>query len=247
MLDTRVHPWMTHPRTGAPLRPLGYRANGRPIWPIMGASEDDGDEGGDDSGGDDEGDDEGAGDDEGDDEGAGDDPDAGKTPEELRAELKAVRASKAKLLREAKNRTKAPPKDKDGKDTLTREDFETMREETRAAARAEVMPALIRTAARSQLESLGMVFPKDAEVAKAKLTRVLKLADTEELELGDYGEIEGLEHALRQVKRVAPELFRGKTPPRAGNEGGSGRPGNKPRTATELQAAAIFGGGDDDD
>lgn len=28
-----------HPRTGAPLRPLGYRKDGRAIWPILGASE----------------------------------------------------------------------------------------------------------------------------------------------------------------------------------------------------------------
>jgi hypothetical protein len=29
-----------HPLTGAPIVPLGYRKNGRAIWPIMGASED---------------------------------------------------------------------------------------------------------------------------------------------------------------------------------------------------------------
>lgn len=28
-----------HPRTGAPLRPLGYRKDGRAIWPILGGSE----------------------------------------------------------------------------------------------------------------------------------------------------------------------------------------------------------------
>lgn len=32
----------THPHTGALLSPVGYRKNGAPIWPIMGASEDDG-------------------------------------------------------------------------------------------------------------------------------------------------------------------------------------------------------------
>lgn len=30
-----------HPRTGAPIVPLGYRKDGRAIWPIMGASPDD--------------------------------------------------------------------------------------------------------------------------------------------------------------------------------------------------------------
>jgi len=244
MTNTLVHPWMIHPRTGAPLEALGYRADGRPIWPIMGASEDD-PEG--DPEGDPDDDPEGDPEDDPDDD-PEDDPDAGKSPEDLRAELRALRASKAKLLREAKNRTKGKPKDedKDGKG-LTREDFEAMQEETRAAARAELMPALIRTSARGTLESLGMVFPKEPEAAKAKLTRVLKLADTEDLELDDDGEVAGLEHVLRQVKKIAPELFRGKTPPRVGNAAGNGRPNSKPKTATELQAAALFGGGDDDE
>lgn len=37
-MSTRSLP-RTHPRTGAPLRPLGYRKNGRAIWPILGGSE----------------------------------------------------------------------------------------------------------------------------------------------------------------------------------------------------------------
>lgn len=37
-----THPTMRHPHTGARLQAIGLRANGRPIWPIMGASPDDG-------------------------------------------------------------------------------------------------------------------------------------------------------------------------------------------------------------
>ena len=36
-----LHPHI-HPHTGQPLVPVGYRRNGAPIWPILGASEDDG-------------------------------------------------------------------------------------------------------------------------------------------------------------------------------------------------------------
>lgn len=36
---------LVHPRTGAPIVPLGLKKNGSPIWPILGAAE--GDEGGD--------------------------------------------------------------------------------------------------------------------------------------------------------------------------------------------------------
>jgi hypothetical protein len=40
MTDTRVHPWMIDPRDGLPLRAVGVVA-GRPVWPVMGASDDD--------------------------------------------------------------------------------------------------------------------------------------------------------------------------------------------------------------
>jgi hypothetical protein len=37
-----THPSLSHPHTGEPLRAVGFRANGTPIWPILGASPDDG-------------------------------------------------------------------------------------------------------------------------------------------------------------------------------------------------------------
>jgi hypothetical protein len=125
------------------------------------------------------------GEEQGDDEGDDDDPDAGKSPEDLRAELKALRASRAKLLREKGNRAKNGKKDEDGKDTFTKDDVAALREETQAATRAELMPTIVRTASRGTLESLGMVFPKDSAEARAKLTRTLKLADVDDLEIGD--------------------------------------------------------------
>lgn len=33
-----VHPTLLHPRTGLPMIAVGYRANGRPIWPVMGGN-----------------------------------------------------------------------------------------------------------------------------------------------------------------------------------------------------------------
>lgn len=43
-----TQPVKRHPHTGIPLRPLGSRRDGSPIWPILGASEDDGNDDGDD-------------------------------------------------------------------------------------------------------------------------------------------------------------------------------------------------------
>ncbi|WBB73244.1 hypothetical protein O7602_26750 [Micromonospora sp. WMMD1128] len=51
--DLPMHPTLTHPKTGAPIRALGMRRNGQAIWPVLGAAPDDGSEGegGGDSGG----------------------------------------------------------------------------------------------------------------------------------------------------------------------------------------------------
>ncbi|WP_422744327.1 hypothetical protein ACN27B_08655 [Micromonospora sp. WMMD754] len=51
--DLPLHPTLTHPKTGAPIRALGVRRNGQAIWPVLGAAPDDGGEGegGGDSGG----------------------------------------------------------------------------------------------------------------------------------------------------------------------------------------------------
>lgn len=35
---------LIHPRTGHPIRPLGYRRDGRPVWPVLGGSEPTGDQ-----------------------------------------------------------------------------------------------------------------------------------------------------------------------------------------------------------
>lgn len=67
----------THPRTGRLLGPVGYRRDGRPIYPILGAADDDdsgdGDDSGTDSGGGDDGGSDGdSGDGDGDDSGSDD-------------------------------------------------------------------------------------------------------------------------------------------------------------------------------
>jgi hypothetical protein len=49
-----VHATLLDPATGAPLRALGVRKDGRPVWPAMGGADDDGDS--DDSDGSDDGD-----------------------------------------------------------------------------------------------------------------------------------------------------------------------------------------------
>lgn len=245
MLDTRVHPWMIHPHTRKPLEAIFTDKRGRPHWPILGASEDDDADDG--AGGDDADEDAEDGVDDADDE---DDIDDGKSVDDLKAELARLRNSQAKLLREKRNRGRKDDdttKNGDGKDTFTKDDVAQLREETREAVRTEMLPAVIRPAARTALEQLGMVFPKDADGARAKLTRALKLADLDNVELDDDGDVVGLAEALREVRRDFPEMFKGTRVRTPGNSGGGRRASTKPKSATEQQAAMVFGGRDEDD
>lgn len=45
-LDLPIHPSLTHPLTGLPLVGVGFRADGRVIWPVLGGSKDNDDKGG---------------------------------------------------------------------------------------------------------------------------------------------------------------------------------------------------------
>lgn len=250
MRSTLVHPWMIHPHTGKPLEAVWVRPDGRPVWPIMGASEDDDSDEDADADGDDSDEDADVDGDDSDE----DDIDDGKSPEDLKAELARLRKSQAKLLKEKRNLTrtgdKTKPKtkdDTDGKDAFTKDDVEALREETRESVRSEMLPAVIRPAARTVLEQLGMQFPKDSDVAKAKLSRALKLADIDDVELDEDGELIGLEAALREVRRQFPEMFKGTRVRTPGNAGGGRRPSTKPKSATEQQMAAAFGKNLDDD
>jgi hypothetical protein len=166
MRNTLAHPTMIHPHTGRPLEALGRRRDGRPIWPILGASEDDDEDEGDD------GDDTGVGDDEDEDE--DDDPWAGKTDVELKAELSRVTKSSTRASSQAKawrefaqgktdkapdGRTRTKPKtgdeDDESKTTktakggFTKADLEAARQEAIDAAREENQAAAISVSARA--------------------------------------------------------------------------------------------------
>jgi hypothetical protein len=133
---------LRHPRTGEPLLPLGWRRNGAPIWPILGASDDEGagsdgsadgvptDDGG--GGGDA---DEGAGGDQSGEDQLGD---AGKRALDAmkakwRAERDAHRETKRRLEEAAKPSGDGEP------------DAETIRSQARAEAIAEANERIVRS------------------------------------------------------------------------------------------------------
>jgi hypothetical protein len=232
---------MVHPHTGEPLRAVGF-VRGRPVWPIMGASEDDG------AGDEDEDESDDEDEDESDDEA---DPDKGKSEDEVRAELKRLRASRAKDIRRirrmrerAKDEVKKPADD-DPDRKFTKAELDDIRTETQQATRGEMLPVVIRHAATSALRDAGFEFPADKDARAAKLKRALKLMDVEDVEIDDDGEVLGLEDAIDELKEEFPELFV-KAPgrpqrKRPGNVSGTGKPANRKKSITELQAEALFG------
>lgn len=276
MSDTLVHPWKIDPRTGLALRAVFMRPPRRgevgeqPVWPIMGASEDDpGDDDDEDDGvpDPDELDDEDD-DDEDDDE---DDPWAGKSEADLKAELRRLSGAHGKAKTQAqrwrefaqgktdtapdgtkrtapKPAPKTDPKTKSG--ALTRADLEAAVEEARNEARAETREATIRTTARAELRAAGLSLPSDPEESKAVIARAVRLLDLDDVSVED-GEVVGLDDAIADLKRMLPGMFKAGSPngnggrrkaPNPGNTGGGKGGAGKPKTATEQQAALIFGG-----
>jgi hypothetical protein len=158
---TKHHARLTHPHTGAPILPLGYRRNGAPIWPILGASPDD--EGGADSGTDTGdggdtsgtagGDVDGAADDDGDD-GADQLGDAGKQAlDRMKSERNDARRENRRLKAELEAAKNPPPADGGTPDA------EAIKAEARREAIAEanqrVVRAELKAAATGKLADPG--------------------------------------------------------------------------------------------
>lgn len=150
-----------------------------------------------------------------------------------------------------KAKTDEDEDDKGGKTkskTFTRQDIEDTREEARNAGREELMPVLIEVAATHALAEAGMILPKSEEAREAKLARVMRMMDADDVRVED-GKLVGLSDAVAGLKRDFPEWFsksggtNGRTP-RPGNAGGGRGAKDKPKSATEIQMGAIFGNRD---
>jgi hypothetical protein len=218
---------------------LGYRKDGRPIFPIAGGAPDD-DIDTDMDGGDDDADKDGDGgkdgehdeddDDESDDDESDDDEDddaklGEKGEKALRAERDKNKALR-KELRELRKKGKGEP------------DAE---EKAAQAAEAKWKPVFVREKASAALREAGLI---------GKPNRLLKLLDIDALDVDideDDGsvDIDGLDDQIAELRKDYPSLFRSK---RGGGAIDAGdrdadrlRNGGKAKSATELQAAALLG------
>lgn len=199
-------------------RILGYMLDGSPIWPISG-SEDDSDS------------------DETDDEETGDDTEGEETEytPPTREEWERVTKALERANAEAKKRRLAQrkkPNDKDG----DAPDVEKAVAEAESVWRAKT----IKFAARGALASAG--------VDSAKLNKALRLLDTDDLDLNEDDEVEGLEDQIEELKEEFPELFapkhdaasHGRRVPRV--NGASQERQRKELTPTQRQVAMLQGG-----
>jgi hypothetical protein len=132
-------------------------------------------------------------------------------------------------------------------------DHEKALREAREEGEKRYRAPLVRTAARSALvESGALAFlqeEKDPDSSDARqkgesrLTRLLKLVDTESLDVDEDGSVSGLEAAIDDLRRDYPELFA--APPRKPKVRPTGAPRQaapeKPKTTAEMHAAKILG------
>lgn len=252
----------TEPADGISLPPgtiLGYRADGRPIHVIAGGAETD-----------DEPDIEVP--DEPDEEPepeADDEPELEETPKPKppakkaepkpddfkppsEAEWRKTQAALKKANDDAK-RHRLRNRELEDKARGDETEHEKALREAREEGERKFRAPLVRTAARSALVEAGaLAFLQDEkdpesqtarEKGESRLTRLLKLVDTDVLDIDDDGSVSGLEAAVDDLRRDYPELFAAPARRPKVRPTGAPRPPapEKPKSTAEIHAARILG------
>lgn len=186
-----VHPSLVHPRTGEAIMALGFRKDGRPIWPIIGGDGTEDDKNDDDT--------DNAGDDDGD--GPDDDKLAPEDdPESIEYWRKRSRqnereAKKAKRERDAALKT--PPKADKADDD--KPDIDKIRAEARAEAAAEQLRGRV----EDKIEAKAHAFA-DPEDAVAVL---LRNSDIEDFIDDGKVDADAIAEALKELGEKKPHLL----------------------------------------
>jgi len=183
-----VHPTLRDPRTGEPLRALGF-FRGRPLWPIMGGSGE-GESGGDDAG------DEGT--DDADDTDADDTEEAKGSKEKKPAGEQTV--SLAKFRRLEKHLSAADKKRQEVEDELKQirdKDLPAVekaeRDRAEAVTKAEKLEGKYQKLAR---QHAFLLETQSQKVSWKNPKAALKLADLDELDVNEDGSVEGISDAV---------------------------------------------------
>ena len=261
----RIHP-TTEPATGISLPPgtiIGYRADGRPIHIIAGGAETD-----------DEPDIEVEVDDDPEPEPA-DDPEPEEGPDDAPKPKPPVKKAEAKpdeyappskaewartqaALKKANDdakRHRLRNKELEEAARAGETEHEKQLREAREEGERRYRAPLVQTAARSALVEAGaLAFLQDEkdpdssaarEKGESRLKRLLKLVDTDTLDIDDDGSVSGLEAAVDDLRRDYPELFAVPARRPKARPTGAPRPAavEKPKSTAEIHASRILGRG----
>lgn len=201
-----IHPTLRHPRTGQPLRAVGV-LSGKPVWPVIGASDDDDSSGDNDAGEDSEDNDTGDGSDDGDK--GSEKPGKSAESEELKAakeELARVRkrlsasdknkAAAEKRLRELENKGKP-------EDEVAKQELEEAKE--RASKASESVRKLAVTNAFLIASQKAKVNWFDVKIAQAAI-------ESDDIEIDEEGNVTGMDEAVKALAKAKGFLVdRGKS------------------------------------
>jgi hypothetical protein len=238
------HDTLVHPHTGLPLQAVMIRRDGRPVWPVMGASPDDDDKD-DDSDADDDKDDD-ADDDADDDDGDKDDADdkdkpLGKAGQKALDAMKAKERASRRELRDWKalgltpaqvkelqaGKAKTGGKKKDDADAEDAPDLDKIRADAKAEAAAEGL----RERVSDKIEAKARAFT-DPEDAVAIL---LRNNDIEEFLDGDKIDTEAIADALKDLGKKKPHLLAQGKKFKGSGDGGARPPKNeRPKSLGEA-------------
>jgi hypothetical protein len=134
-------------------------------------------------------------------------------------------------------------------------DHEKALREAREDGEKRYRQPLVRTAARSALVEAGaLAFLQDEkepdsqaarEKGESRLSRLLKLVETESLDVDEDGSVSGLEAAIDDLRRDYPELFSAPARKQKVRPTGAPRPAapEKPKSTAEQHAARLLGRG----
>ena len=209
---------------------VGYRRDGRPIWPILGAAPDDDEiEGGDEDPEDDEEDSDSEEDDSEEEDEKEKKPPAKKTPAKKASGDRLGASGKSALERERAARKNAERQLREVR-RKNESDQDRIEREAEEAAAGRYKPAAIKAGARAALT--------EAKI-KGDVTRAVRLINLDDCDVDEDGEIIGLDDQIARLKSDFPDMFETTTRrkiPRV--DGAPRRPTkNEPKTSAEKIAA----------
>jgi hypothetical protein len=204
-----LHPLLTDPATGQPLRAIGLSTDGLPMWPLLGA--DGNDDGGDDEEGS-EDDEEDESEDDADDKGDGKDK---KTPKKKtgpvsREEFDAVtrRLSAADKRRsEAEKQAAALQKEKDDKEREGKPELDNLKKDHGELVKSH-------ESLQAKFKKLAMENAFHTASAQEKVSWhdpkvALRAADLDDLEIDEDGNVEGIRDAIKTLVKKHKYLVNG--------------------------------------